>query len=61
MSENKAKINFLGHIFMFILLIQILVLYFKNNYFYSNETFSYLIALAIPASILVLLAAVIIY
>lgn len=61
MSENRAKINFWGHIFMFVLLIEILALYFKNNYFYSNETYTYLIALAIPASILVLLAAIIIY
>jgi len=61
MGENRAKINFFGHIFMFVLLVQILILYFKNNYFYTNDTFTYLIALAIPASILVLLAAVVIY
>ena len=33
MSENNAKINFWGHVFMFVLLVQILTLYFKNNYF----------------------------
>ena len=46
---------------MFVLLIQIIALYFKNNYFYADQTFTYLIALAIPACILVLLAAIIIY
>jgi len=61
MADKRTKFSILGHLFMFVLLVQILALYFKNNYFYTNDTYSYVIALAIPASILIILAAIIIY
>ena len=51
------KSNILGHFFMFTLLLLIVMLYVKNNYFlYTSDgaIFIYLLALALPVLLLVI-------
>ena len=46
---------------MFVLLLLIVLLYLKNNLVFENDGFSYLVALALPLTILTILAGVYIY
>ena len=62
-SKNQTS-NVAGHFFMFVLLMLIVLLYIKNNYFLytsDGQIFSYLLALAVPVILLVILGGVVIY
>lgn len=46
---------------MIVLLLLIVLVYLKNNLIFENDGFSYLIALALPFTILTILAGIFIY
>ena len=61
MAKQKQGISIWPHLFMVVLLLTIISVYLKNNFLYTNESYSYLIALALPLAILTILLCVIIY
>ena len=64
LAHKQKQCNPLGHFFMWALLLLIIALYIKNNFFlYTPEGvyFPYLLALALPVAILVALGTSIIY
>lgn len=60
-AKKKQGISLWGHVFMVVLLLTIASVYLKNNYLFTNESYSYLVALALPVAILTLLLGVIVY
>lgn len=61
MMNKRSRFEFLGHAFMFFLLVLIVTLYVKNNYAYSSNEFSYVIALTLPLIALVILLTALIF
>lgn len=59
-EQNYNQKDILCHILMFLLLVQIIMLYIKN-YFTSRGSYTYVIALAVPISLVCLIATDIIY
>jgi len=62
-SKNQRG-NVFGHLFMFTLLLLIVLLYVKNNYFLytaDGQILTYLIALALPVLLLVIFGGVVVY
>lgn len=60
-QSKRSRFEILGHAFMFFLLVLIVALYLKNNYFYRSTEFSYVFALTLPLIALILILAAIIY
>ena len=61
LANQKAKANVVGHMFMVVLLLLVVLLYLKNNLVFENDSFSYLVAFALPFTILVILAGIYVY
>lgn len=61
LAKKRARSNALSHVFMVVLLVFIILIHIKNNMLYDNSGFSYLVALALPISLLAILGGVILY
>ena len=60
-AKKKQGLSIWQHVFMVVLLLTIIMVYVKNNLLYTNEDYSYLLALALPIFVLTVIFGVIIY
>ena len=61
MIRRREEVQTLGHMFMAALLALILAIFIKANYLYTDDSYNYLIALALPITILTVLFWAILY
>jgi uncharacterized membrane protein (DUF485 family) len=61
LAAKKKSLSCWGHLFMLVLLITIIMVYFKLNMLATTDAYPFLVALAVPFAILTLLFAAIIY
>lgn len=61
LAKKKEGISCWGHVFMIVLFLTIMTVYLKNSYLQSNESYSYMLALAVPVALLTIILGIIIY